>query len=134
MTAIGAEGGTKGFALPRITAMSLWHWTIFLVVGLAVVTPLVFLVLGSFSTASLPTEFTLSELSLVNYEDVWFDPDTYAVFYNTIIYVVGATTFGITLAAALAWMVERTNIPGKMWIYAGIPMTLAMPGMLQAMA
>ena len=29
---------------------------------------------------------------------------------------------------------ERTDIPGKIWIYAGVPMTLAMPGMLQAMA
>jgi iron(III) transport system permease protein len=134
MTAIDATGGIKGFAISRITAMGLWHWIVFLVVATAVVTPLVFLILGSFSTASLPTEFTLTELSLINYEDVWFDPDTYAVFYNTIIYVVGATTFGISLAAALAWMVERTNIPGKMWIYAGIPMTLAMPGMLQAMA
>ena len=35
---------------------------------------------------------------------------------------------------SLAWLVERTNMPGKIWIYAGVPMTLAVPGMLQAMA
>jgi iron(III) transport system permease protein len=134
MTAIGAAGGMRDYALSRISAMTIWHWIVFVVVGGSVLTPLVFLVLGSFSTASLPTEFTLTELSLVNYEDVWFDPDTYSVFANTFIYVTGATTFGIGLAATLAWMVERTNIPGKIWIYAGVPMTLAMPGMLQAMA
>ena len=134
MSAIGATGGIGSFAKARLSSFSIWHWIVFLVVITAVMTPLVFLVLGSFSTASLPTEFTLSELSLVNYEDVWFDPDTYAVFMNTFIYVTGATAFGIALAAVLAWLVERTNIPGKMWIYAGIPMTLAMPGMLQAMA
>jgi len=42
--------------------------------------------------------------------------------------------FGAVVAAGLAWLVERTDIPGKVWIYAGVPMTLAMPGMLQAMA
>lgn len=134
MTSIGMAGSFRESALNRLANFTWWHWVIFLMVSGAVVTPLVFLVLGSFSTASLPTEFTLSELSLVNYEDVWFDPDTYAVFTNTAIYVTGATAFGISLAASLAWLVERTNIPGKIWIYAGVPMTLAMPGMLQAMA
>jgi iron(III) transport system permease protein len=112
----------------------LWHWLVFTIVGLAVVVPLLFLILGSFSTASLPTEFTLSELGLTNYRNVWLDPGTYSVVVNTFIYVAGATAFGITMAAALAWLVERTDIPGKIWIYAGVPMTLAVPGMLQAMA
>src|SRR5262249_54919913 len=40
----------------------------------------------------------------------------------------------IVIASLLAWLVERTDIPGKIWIYAGVPMTLAMPGMLQSMA
>jgi iron(III) transport system permease protein len=30
--------------------------------------------------------------------------------------------------------VERTTLPGKSWLYAAIPMTLALPGLLQAMA
>ena len=111
-----------------------WHWAVFLVVAVFVLTPLLFLVLGSFSTASLPTEFSLAKMGLENYAEVWLAPDTYAVFTNTFIYVTGATVFGITLAATLAWLVERTNIPGKIWLYAGVPMTLAMPGMLQAMA
>lgn len=134
MTAIGAAGGLRAFARSRVANFTLWHWIVFVVVAVAVLTPLLFLVLGSFSTATLPTEFTLSKISLVNYEDVWLDPETYTVFVNTIIYVAGATVVGIGLAATLAWLVERTNIPGKLWIYAGVPMTLAMPGMLQAMA
>jgi iron(III) transport system permease protein len=116
------------------TQFGLWQWMVFLTVATVVITPLVFLVLGSFSTASLPTEFSFDKMSLENYEEVWFDPSTYSVFYNTMIYVVGATVFGIVMAVTLAWLVERTDIPGKMWIYAGIPMTLAVPSMLQAMA
>lgn len=96
--------------------------------------PLVFLVLGSFSTAALPSDFTLSKLSLENYRDVWTDPGTYEVFYNTLVYVGGTVLFAVSLALTLAWLVERTNVPGKIWIYAAVPLTLAMPGMLQAMA
>ena len=134
MTAIEVAQGVRKFATRGVNAMTLWHWFVFLSVGSLVLTPLVFLVLGSFSLADLPTQFSLSNMGLENYEEVWLDPDTYTVFSNTIIYTTGATAFGITLAATLAWLVERTNIPGKLWIYAGVPMTLAMPGMLQAMA
>jgi iron(III) transport system permease protein len=120
--------------LRRIKARSLWQWGLFAVVAFLVVAPLVLLVLGSFSVAPLPGEFTLSGLTLNNYKTVWLDPSTYNVISNTVIYVIGASTFGLTIAIGLAWLVERTNIPGKAWIYAGVPLTLAMPGMLQGMA
>lgn len=134
MTAISVAQGVRNFAARRVTAMAVWHWAVFLTVCVAVVTPLLFLIVGSFSLADLPTDLSLSKLGFENYEEVWWDPDTYRVFNNTVIYTTGATAFGITVAACLAWLVERTNIPGKIWIYAGVPMTLAIPGMLQAMA
>jgi iron(III) transport system permease protein len=119
---------------PRIQPSSLWQLAVFLVVLLAVATPLLFLILGSFSQARLPSEFSFFSLGLANYSKVWSDPGTYAVLSNTLWFAVGSTAFGIVIAAGLAWLVERTDIPGKIWIYAGVPMTLAMPGMLQAMA
>jgi iron(III) transport system permease protein len=121
-------------ARERLGRFNVFQWAVFLTVSFAVLTPLAFLILGSFSANELPTEFSLDAMTLDHYREVWLDPDTYTVFYNTFIYVTGATAFGITMAALLAWLVERTNIPGKLWIYAGVPMTLAMPGMLQAMA
>ncbi|MCZ6743029.1 MAG: iron ABC transporter permease [Alphaproteobacteria bacterium] len=120
--------------LRALKRVNYWHWTLLIVVSTLVVTPLALLTLGSFSTAALPTDISISKLSFENYIDVWTDPATYALFYNTGVYVTGATTLGITLAAVLAWMVERTNIPGKIWIYAGVPLTLVLPGLLQAMA
>ena len=111
-----------------------WQYGIFfLVLGLVLV-PLSFLILGSFSTARLPTDFSLETMGWVNYLKVYSDPDTYELLGNTVIYVAGSALLGISLAVALAWLVERTNMPGKVWIYAGVPMTLAVPGMLQAMA
>lgn len=107
---------------------------IFLLVFLLVSVPLFFLVAGSFSTAKLPTDFSFATMGLENYVKVYSDPGTLELFTNTFIYVGGSVLFGITLAVAIAWLVERTNMPGKIWIYAGVPMTLAVPGMLQAMA
>ncbi len=134
MTATTVNGPFVSVWLPKIRAASLWHFLVFLIVFLAVVTPLLFLILGSFSQARLPSEFSFLTLGLTNYIKVWSDPGTYAVFSNTMWFATGSTAVGIIIAAGLAWLVERTNIPGKIWIYAGVPMTLAMPGMLQSMA
>ncbi len=114
--------------------ISLWQHGIFLLVLFLVLAPLSFLILGSFSTARLPGDFSLHTMGLVNYISVYADASTLDLFANTIIYVGGSAALGIVLAVALAWLVERTNMPGKIFLYAGVPTTLAMPGMLQAMA
>lgn len=132
MTSLTVDRPTSRLRLPF--SFQPFHWLVLVLVGLAIITPLTFLTLGSLSQAKLPGDFSLNNLTFANYAKVWLDPATYAVVLNTIIYVAGATVFAITLAAILAWLVERTDIPGKTWLYAGIPMTLAMPGMLQAMA
>lgn len=123
-----------GAGFGRIRLGSPWHWALLVLMALLVGLPAVFLVLGSMSQSQVPTDIALNALNLDNYRSVWTDPSTYGLFYNTFIYVFGATALGISLAALLAWLVERTDMPGKIWIYAGVPMTLAMPGMLQAMA
>ena len=114
--------------------LHLWQHGIFLLILFLVLAPLSFLILGSFSTAQLPTDFSLATMGLVNYVKVYSDPGTSEIFTNTVIYVAGSTALGLILAVLLAWLVERTNMPGKMLVYAGVPMTLAVPGMLQAMA
>jgi iron(III) transport system permease protein len=119
---------------PRLAHGNPWHLAVFIAVAAVVVIPLLLLVLGSFSLASLPTDVDLADLTIENYEEVWQDDGTLRVFTNTLIYVTGATALGISIAVALAWLVERTDMPGKVWIYAGVPMTLAVPSMLQAMA
>jgi iron(III) transport system permease protein len=114
--------------------LNIWQHGIFLLILFFVLAPLSFLVLGSFSTARLPGDFSLATMGLVNYLRVYSDPGTVELFVNTAIYVAGSASLGLCLAVSLAWLVERTNMPGKILVYAGVPMTLAMPGMLQAMA
>jgi iron(III) transport system permease protein len=109
-------------------------YAVIVLVFLLVATPLVFLLLGSISAADLPGDFSLAQLTLKSYARTWFDPSTYRLLGNTAIYVAGSTVLGISVATALAWLVERTDMRGKAWVYACVPMTLAVPGMLQSMA
>ena len=62
MTAILTEPTAKPAKIvwPRLAQFHLWHWLVFLVVLALVSLPLGFLVLGSFSTASLPTDFSFA--------------------------------------------------------------------------
>lgn len=112
----------------------LFPWVVFGLVSLAVMIPVFFLIVGSFSLARLPTQFSLSELGLDNYVEVWIRQNTASVIWNTVLYVAGSTIFGVGCAVILAWLVERTDIPGRLWIFASIPLSLAVPGILQAIA
>src|SRR5262249_37791884 len=120
--------------LSRLRPENLWPWLVLIATALTVTVPLVFLVLGSFSSGRFLGEIDLFQLTLDNYREVWGSPTTYAVFANTVIYALGAIVVGVPLAVALAFLVERTNIPCKVWIYAGVTLCIAMPGLLQAMA
>ena len=111
-----------------------WRTVLLAILAILVGVPLVFLVLGSFSTARMPSQFMLGTLTLKNHIEVWSDPGTWNVMGNTFQYVFGSMLTAVVIAAMLAWLVERTDMPGKIWVYAAVPMTLAMPGMLQAMA
>src|SRR3954470_10524913 len=91
---------------PSIRTASLWQLALLALVVLLVTTPLLFLILGSFSRARLPSEFSLATLTFANYAKVWSDPGTYAVFANTLVFATGSVVVGITIASALAWLVE----------------------------
>src|SRR5207248_3047107 len=91
-------------------------------------------ILGSFSSGRFLGEIDLGALTLDNYRVVWGSPATHAVFANTVIYAFGAICIGVPLAMVLAFLVERTNIPCKIWIYCGVTLCLVMPGLLHSMA
>jgi iron(III) transport system permease protein len=96
--------------------------------------PLGFLVLGSFSGGRFLGEIHLDELTLDNYRIVWGSPATHAVFVNTMLYAFGAIAIGVPLAVTLAFLVERTNMPCETWVYTGVTLCLAVPGLLHSMA
>ena len=112
----------------------LFPWAVLIVLAVMVIAPVFSLVVGAFSLSRLPNEFALDNMGLDNFHAVWVEQRIDRVIWNTAIYVTGATIFGIATAAILAWLVERSDMPGKMWIYAGVPLGIAVPGVLHAIA
>lgn len=111
-----------------------YHWLVAALVAFFVVVPLAFLVMGSLNSALLPMDFSWSTVSIKNYATVYLSPSTYKILWNTLYYVVGSVLFGTFFALLFAWLAERTNLPNKSLVYVGVPLVLAMPGMLEAMA
>jgi iron(III) transport system permease protein len=81
---------------------------------------------GAFGTAS-------ASYTLGNYHEVFSDAFVYRVAANTLIFTMTATFFALLFGLPIAWLVERTSIPGKTMIYAIMTLGLLIPGIYTAM-
>ena len=54
-------------------------------------------------------------LSLINFAGLFADPRFYQAAGNTILCGVGATAISCVLGLSLAWVVSRTDMPGRRW-------------------
>lgn len=80
------------------------------VAGAAIITPVLVVMWRSFTTGKLG--FTVG-LNLTNYLRVFGDKDIFSMLSNSVIYAGGSALLGTVLGAFLAWIVARTNTPGK---------------------
>jgi iron(III) transport system permease protein len=71
--------------------------------------------------------------TLANYSEVFSDPFIYRVATNTLIFTATATFFALLFGLPIAWLVERTTIPGKTLIYTMMTLGLLIPGIYTAM-
>ena len=83
---------------------------VLLVVGFLVVLPMVFLVEESLNTGD-PMAFPPQEYGIRNYLAI-FEEDI-NVLWNTLIIAVMATVMAILIGFTLAWILSRTNVPGR---------------------
>lgn len=81
---------------------------------------------GVFGTAS-------AIYTLQNYWDVLNDPFLLHVLRNTGIFTLSTVSFALVLGLPIAWLTERTTIPGKTLIYAIMTLGLLIPGIYTAM-
>lgn len=93
--------------------------------------PVVYLVAFSFrlGTPSNPGDWTTA-----NYERVFGQAVTYEVIGNTAIYTVSTLLISLVIAGFFAWLLERTDVPGRNFAWVVMLLPIAMPGMLSAMA
>jgi iron(III) transport system permease protein len=96
-----------------------------------VVIPLVFLLWTSFRTGQIgmPAELTLS-----NYVRAYANPGTYELIQNTVVFAFGSAFIAVFLGVVFAWLVERTNLPGKDLFYPLFLVPIAIPGVLFSIA
>jgi iron(III) transport system permease protein len=80
------------------------------IAGAAIITPIVVVIWRSFTTGRLGFDVGLN---LDNYIRVFGDKDILPMLSNSVIYAGGAAILGTAVGALLAWIVARTNTPGK---------------------
>ncbi len=95
---------------PRRNWQAIITVVILLAVGFLVILPLVFLVEESLNIGD-PMSFPPEAYGIRNYLAI-FDEDI-TVLWNTVIIAVMATVMAILIGFTLAWILTRTNVPGR---------------------
>lgn len=72
--------------------------------------------------------------TLQNYKDAYLNPQTLPALMNTVVYAVIVSAFSLAIAVFFAWLIERTDMPGRNLAWTLMLLPIAMPGMLSAMA
>jgi iron(III) transport system permease protein len=93
--------------------------------------PLFMLLLGSFQAEVAPREFVYT---IENYVNAYASAHTYRTFANSVAFAVGAALVAFVLGTALAWLMERTNVPLGQWFVPIAVVPLILPGVLEAIA
>ncbi|MDP3316299.1 MAG: iron ABC transporter permease [Devosia sp.] len=66
------------------------------------------------------------------YLGVYSDPATYRVLTSTLLFAAGSAAFAIVLGTVLAWLLERTDLPGRRWLSLAIMLPTAIPPLVFA--
>src|SRR5258706_8259381 len=99
-----------GVLRPRISGQALTTLAVLLIVGFLVVLPMIFLVEESLNIGD-PMAFPPVEFGIANYISI-FQEDIRTV-WNTVVIAVMATVMAILIGFILAWILTRTNVPGR---------------------
>ncbi len=102
-----------------------------LLLGYLVLLPLALTMLSSFRPGGFPLDpgFTLG-----NYLTAYGDPDFPPLLGNTLLFALGASAFALVLGIGLAWLVERSDLPGREMLRGLVLLPMATPPILLAIA
>ncbi len=104
---VGASGATAFLArVPRALTI--------IVTAAAVFAPLSLILYQS--VLSAPFFDVRKTLGLEAYEFIFADPDFWQALLNSVLIAAGMTLIAVPLGAVLAFVMERTDFPGKRWI------------------
>src|SRR5918912_2194419 len=121
------HGQLLGPRLPRVTLLGVLAALPMLLLLLFVAV----LVWVSLQTGTVGTSSAV--YSLRNYAELISDPFVLTVLWNTAQFAVGATCCALAIGLPIAWLTERTTLPGKAFVYAIMTLGLLIPGIYTAM-
>jgi iron(III) transport system permease protein len=108
---------TPAGVLPRpaspLPAFATWRALTILVTATAVLGPLSLILYQSLLTA--PFFDASKQVGLGAYEFIFRDPDFWKALRNSLLISTGMTVIAVPLGGLLAFVMERTNLPGKRW-------------------
>jgi iron(III) transport system permease protein len=100
------------------------------IVSLLVLPPVVILAISAFASGRT---LKRSHATWDNFHEVLWDRYTWLAIKDTIIFGVGAAVTVVVVATVLAWLVERTNTPGRRVVYGLLIVSFAVPTFIQGM-
>ena len=128
------SGGTR----PSKLDLGKWRWAalayVLLYVFVAVVLPIGTIIMAGF-LKYWSVNITPDLFSLQNWQFILFDyPITFRATTNSIILATGGAAIGMVFATVVAWVVIRTEIPGKGVIDNLGTLPVAVPGLVMGLA
>jgi iron(III) transport system permease protein len=94
-----------------------------------VAVPLLFLVLASLRPSGFPFD---PGWTVANFAAVYLAPGFYRLVLDTLVFATGSVTMALCLGATLAFLVERTDLPGAGAVRALVILPMATPPLLMA--
>ena len=89
------------------------------------------LVWVSFQTGIIGTAD--ASYTLNNYVQIFGEPFVIKVFWNTVTFTIATTITALFIGLPIAWLTERTTMPGKGLVYTIMTLGLLIPGIYTAM-
>src|SRR5215470_8885954 len=109
-TTIDAGGWGRRVTIP----FTFYRFVIIGLTAVAVLAPLSLVAYQSLLTA--PFFQPAAQLSIQAYEFVFADGDFWAAFVTTVLLAAGMTAIAVPLGAGLAFLMARTDVPGRHWL------------------
>lgn len=94
------------------------------------VVPVITVLVGSFRPLGLPLT---AGWTVGHYVSIWTNSYTYELLVNTLIFAFGSTFVALVIAGTLAWLLERTDIPGAGFFRSALIIPMLTPPLLLGM-
>ena len=121
--------------MPRMLTLRLRSSPLLLALAAAPMIVIVIMVVAliwiSFQTGVVGTP--KATYTIKNYAEILGDPFVLKVVWNTVLFTLATTFTALVLGLPIAWLTERTTMPGKGLVYTIMTLGLLIPGIYTAM-